>query len=52
MDQLATFLGSPAAPGAPNAPSVPASGGPSVAAADDAASGQKPATLAYSPNGR
>jgi hypothetical protein len=49
MDQLAAFL---AAPGAPNAPDVPASGGPSVAAADDAASGQQPATLAYSPNGR
>ncbi len=49
MDQLAAFL---VAPGAPNAPEVPASGGPSVAAADDAAAGQRPATLAYSPNGR
>lgn len=49
MDQLTAFL---AAPGAPNAPYVPASGGPSVAATDDATSGQKPATLAYSPNGR
>lgn len=49
MDQLTAFL---AAPGVPNAPYVPASGGPSVAATDDATSGQKPATLAYSPNGR
>ena len=49
MDQLTAFL---AAPGAPNAPYVPASGGPGVAAGDDATSGAKPATLAYSRNGR
>jgi hypothetical protein len=49
MDQLATFL---AAPGAPNAPYVPASGGPSVAAADDAASHPNGATLAFSTGGR
>jgi hypothetical protein len=49
IDQLTAFLG---APGAPNAPYVPASGGQGVAAADDAASGPKPATLAYSPDGR
>jgi hypothetical protein len=49
MDQLAAFL---AAPGAPNTPSVPASGGPSVAAADDAAAHPNGATLAFSTNGR
>jgi hypothetical protein len=49
MDQLATFL---AAPAMPNAPSVPASGGPSVAAADDATSHPNGATLAFSTNSR
>jgi hypothetical protein len=49
MDQLAAFL---AAPGAPNVPYVPASGGPNVAAADDAASHPNGATLAFSTNGR
>jgi hypothetical protein len=49
MDQLAAFL---AAPGAPNTPSVPASGGPSVAATEDAAAHPNGATLAFSTDGR
>ncbi len=52
MDQLAGFLGSPAAPAAPNAPSVPPGGGAGVAAADDPAAQPNGATLAFSTDSR
>jgi len=52
MDQFAAFLGSPGTPAGPSVPTGPAADGPSVAAADDAASPPNAAALAFSADGR